>query len=86
MAGPGDQVSAYAPTGHDRYTERLAGTDLSRVFYVYGIEDMIVGRLSEDEVGFLTSSGSRVLPVDRGHVPMFEDPEVARQVAAALAE
>ena len=95
MAGPGDQVSAYAPpwscaswgaTGHDRYTERLAGTDLSRVLYVYGSEDMIVGRLTEDEVGFLTSSGSRVLPVDGGHVPMFEDPEVARQVAAALAE
>ena len=47
---------------------------------------MIVGRLTEDEVGFLTSSGSRVLPVDGGHVPMFEDPEVAGQVAAALAE
>ena len=56
------------------------------MFYVYGIEDMIVGRLTDDEVGFLTSSGSRVLPVDGGHVPMFEDPEVARQVAAALAE
>ena len=36
-------------TGHDRYTERLAGTDLSRVLYVYGIEDMIVGRLTDDE-------------------------------------
>ena len=50
-------------TGHDRYTERLAGTDLSRVLYVYGNEDMIVGRLTDDEVGFLTSSGSRVLAV-----------------------
>ena len=55
-------------TGHDRYTERLAGTDLSRVLYVYGIEDMIVGRLTEDEVGFPTSSGSRVLAVQGGHV------------------
>ena len=73
-------------TGHDRYTERLAGTDLSRVLYVYGIEDMIVGRLTEDEVGFLTSSGSRVLAVQGGHVSMFEDPEVARRIAAALAE
>ena len=45
-------------TGRDRYTERLAGTDLSRVLYVYGSEDMIVGRLTEDEVGFLTSSGA----------------------------
>ena len=73
-------------TGHDRYTERLAGTDLSRVFYVYGIEDMIVGRLTEDEARFLTSSGSRVLAVQGGHVSMFEDPEVAGQIAAALAE
>ena len=73
-------------TGHDRYTERLAGTDLSRVLYVYGSEDMIVGRLTEDEVRFLTSSGSRVLAVQGGHVSMFEDPEVARQIAAALAE
>ena len=73
-------------TGHDRYTERLAGADLSRVLYVYGIEDMIVGRLTDDEVGFPTSRGSRVLPVDGGHVAMFEDPEVAAQIAAALAE
>ena len=73
-------------TGHDRYTERLAGTDLSRVLYVYGLEDMIVGRLTEDEVGFLTSRGSRVLAVQGGHVSMFEDAEVARRIAAALAE
>ena len=73
-------------TGHDRYTERLAGTDLSRVLYVYGIEDMIVGRLTDDEVGFLTSSGSRVLAVQGGHASMFEDPEVVRQIAAALAD
>ena len=53
-------------TGHDRYTERLAGTDLSRVLYVCGNEDMIVGRLTEDEVGFLSSSGSRVLAVQGG--------------------
>ena len=45
-------------TGRDRYTERLAGTDLSRVLYGYGSEDMIVGRLTEDEVGFLSSSGA----------------------------
>ena len=74
------------PVPIDRYTERLAGTDLSRVLYVYGVEDMIVGRLTEDEVGFLTSSGSRVLAVQGGHASMFEDPEIARQITAALAE
>ena len=56
------------------------------MLYVYGSEDMIVGRLTEDEVGFPTSSGSRVLAVQGGHVAMFEDPEVAGQIAAALAE
>ena len=71
-------------TGHDRYTQRLAGTDLSRVLYVYGSEDMIVGRLTADEVSFLTSRGSRVIAVPGGHTSMFEDSEVAAQIAAAL--
>lgn len=30
-------------TGHDLYTQRLAGADLSRVIYVYGSEDLTVG-------------------------------------------
>ena len=84
----GESGAGAAVPGADRpsYTERLAGTDLSRVLYVYGVEDMIVGRLTEDEVGFLTSSGSRVLAVQGGHASMFEDPEIARQITAALAE
>ena len=66
-------------TGHDRYTERLAGTDLlSRVLYVYGSEDMIVGRLTEDEVGFPTSRGSRVLAVQGGHVVDVRGPRGRR--------
>ena len=86
--GAGDPGAAHhgshRPTTATR--KRLAGTDLSRVLYVYGSEDMIVGRLTDDEAGFLTSSGSRVLAVQGGHGSMFEDPEVARQIAAALAE
>ena len=36
------------------------------MLYVYGNENMIVGRLTDDEVGFLISSGSRVLAVQGG--------------------
>ena len=62
------------------------GADLSRVLYVYGREDMIVGRLTEDEERFLTSRGASVMAVSAGHASMFEDSEVARRIAAALSQ
>ena len=71
-------------TGHDRYTQRLAGADLSRVLYVYGRDDIIVGRLTDAEERFLTSRGARVMAVPAGHASMFEDSEIARRIAAAL--
>ena len=55
-------------TGHDRYTERLAGTDLSRVLYVYG----------ERSWAGMTTKSASWQPLQGGHVSMFEDP-VARQ-------
>ena len=73
-------------TGHDRYTQRLAGADLSRVLYVYGRHDVIVGRLTADEERFLTSAGATVMAVPAGHASMFEDGEIARRIAAALSQ
>ena len=81
-------------TGHDRYTQRLAGTDLGNVIYVYGTHDRTVGRLTEAEVEFLESRGSTVLPVHSSlpelegddHASMLLDPEVANQIVAALNE
>ena len=52
-----------AGLGFNRYTELLAATDLSKVTYVYGELDEQVGRLSEDEVNFLTSKGATVVQV-----------------------
>ena len=70
---------------HDRYTERLARTDLSRVIFVYVTADEQVGRLSEAEDSFLTSRGSTVIKVEGGHHgSMFEDPETARRIVEAL--
>ena len=76
-----------AATGHDRYTERLAGTDLQRVIYVYGTNDMAVGRLTDPEIAFLESKRSPVIAVqDGGHRSMFEDPDVAKRISDALNE
>ena len=70
---------------HDRYTARLAGTDLSRVIYVYGTADEAIGRLSEAEDSFLRSRGSTVIKVEGGHhTSMFEDPDTIRRIVAAL--
>lgn len=74
-------------TGHDRYTELLRGRDLQRVVYVYGTNDIAVGRLTDDEVTFLESAGSTVIAVQDGsHTSMFEDPEVARRISDAFNE
>ena len=76
-----------AATGHDRYTRRLAGTDLEQVIYVYGTNDMAVGRLTDAEVAFLDAKGSTVIPVqDGGHTSMFMDPDVAKRISDALNE
>ncbi|MDD9985020.1 MAG: hypothetical protein OXQ31_01970 [Spirochaetaceae bacterium] len=72
-------------TGHDRYTERLAETDLQKVIYVYGTLDDTVGRLTEDEVEFLESGGATVIPIpDGGHASTFEDVDAVQEVSEAL--
>ena len=74
-------------TAHDRYTERLAGTDLQRVIYVYGSADTVVGRLTDEEAAFLQSGGSRVIAVQGGsHLSVVIDPAVVRQILDALQE
>ena len=75
-----------AATGHDRYTERLAETDLRKVIYVYGTLDEAVGRLSEGEVGFLESRGAKVIPLQDGrHDSMFGE-DAAQRISEALQE
>ena len=74
-------------TAHDRYTERLADTDLQRVIYVYGSADTVVGRLTDEEAAFLESRGSRVIAVHGGsHLSLVTDPAVVRQILDALQE
>lgn len=79
------EMRIQAATGHDRYTERLAERDLGRVIYVYGTEDRHVGRLTEDEVGFLKSRGATVVVAEGGHHgSMFEDMDVVQEITEAL--
>ena len=74
-------------TGCDCYTTLLADTDLERVIYVYGTNDMAVGRLTDDEVAFLKSNESTVIAVQDGdHRSMFDDPDVAQRISDALNE
>lgn len=74
-------------TGHDRYTKRLADTDLRQVIYVYGTQDNLVGRLTDDEVGFLKSRGATVIALQGGHhTSMLEDVEAAQRISEALQE
>ena len=76
-----------AATGHDRYTERLADTDLRRVIYVYGTLDELVGRLTDEEVGFLESRGATVIAIQDGdHTSMFENEDAAEEISNALRE
>ena len=79
------EMRMQAATGHDRYTERLAGRDLGRVIYVYGTEDVQVGRLTEDEVRFLKSRGAEVIVAEGGdHGSMFYDMDVVQEISDAL--
>ncbi len=73
-------------TGHDRYTKRLAETNLQKVIYVYGTQDVQVGRLTDDEVGFLKSRGARVIDIQGDHDSMFVDPAAAQKISDALQE
>ena len=74
-------------TGCDCYTTLLAGMDLQRVIYVYGTNDMAVGRLTDAEVAFLDAKGSTVIAVQDGsHTSMFDDPDVAQMISDALNE
>jgi hypothetical protein len=73
-------------TGHDRYTERLADTDLQKVIYVYGTLDEAVGRLTEDEVGFLSSRGATIIALQDGRHDSMFGVDAAQQISDALQE
>lgn len=66
-AGDRNMARLAASLGQHRYSERLADTDMSNVVYVYGTTDEQVGRLTVDEVSFLTSRGADVIEYEGGH-------------------
>lgn len=66
-AGDRNMARLAASLGQHRYSERLADIDMSNVVYVYGTTDEQVGRLTADEVLFLTSRGADVIEYEGGH-------------------
>ena len=74
-------------TFHDRYTARLAGTDLSKVIYAYATADTVVGRLSDAEIRFLEEAGSTVIAGEgAGHATLWLDRAVLERIREALDE
>ena len=74
-------------TFHDRYTERLAATDLHQAVYVYGTADTVVGRLSDAEVRFLEENGSTVIVAEgANHYSLALDQTVLDRIHDALQE
>jgi len=53
--------------GHNRYTEKLQNTDLSKLIYYYGKKDQSVGKLTDAEIKFLENKGATVVGFDGGH-------------------
>ena len=74
-------------TFHDRYTERLAGTDLHKAIYAYATADTVVGRLSEAEIRFLDENGVTVIAGEgANHVSLALDHGVLTRIREALLE
>jgi pimeloyl-ACP methyl ester carboxylesterase len=72
-------------TFHDRYTRRLAGTDLSTAIYAYATADTVVGRLSEPELRFLEESGATVIAGEgANHVSLAFNQDVIARIRDAL--
>ncbi|AZQ62465.1 alpha/beta hydrolase [Flammeovirga pectinis] len=61
--------------GKNRYTTLLKDKDLSNVIYAYGQKDEPVGRLTKNEVDFLTSKNATVIEIPNGgHGSMIDLP------------
>ena len=56
-----------AAIGKPRYSEELAGKDLSNVTYFYAINDKNVGKLSDSELKFLKSKDVKIFKTNTGH-------------------
>lgn len=62
-----------ADLGSKRFMELLRGFDLSKLTFVYGDRDRLVGSLTSEEVTFLETRGARVVRLHDGdHRDMFD--------------
>ena len=63
-----------AALGMNKYTQQLdAIEDLSKVTYVYGSTDQLVGSLTAEEVAFLESKNANIIEGSGGHDETFND-------------
>ena len=80
------QLAFQGVLARHRYTQALAGTDLSKVIFAYGTMDRRVGRLTEQEVEFLESRNARVVAVEGGHASMAEQAAARARILELVAQ
>lgn len=56
-----------AGLGYHRYSQLLSDLDLSNVTFIASTQDEQVGRLTDQEIAFLTGHGAEVISVDADH-------------------
>ena len=64
--------------GENRYQNILRNVHLNNIFYLYGSRDKAVGKLSDEEIRFLTNKGAQVERFEGGHdvqdIEVFSSP------------
>lgn len=73
----GDQnmMRLAAGLGYHRYSQLLADLDLSNVTFIASTRDEQVGRLTNQEIAFLTARGAEVIFVDADHETAILEPD-----------
>lgn len=67
----------------ERFTQKITGTDLSNVVFVYGTIDGSTGRLTDAEIEFLTQRRANVVELtNTDHDGMFFEPGSSRVIEA----
>ncbi len=61
-----------AGLGYNRFMSLLKNKNLENVVYAFGTLDEQVGRLSTEEINFLTSKEVRVIAIDKDHTETID--------------
>ncbi len=70
-----------AGVGYNRYVDSLVNMDLSKLMYVYGKVDGVVGRLLPEEITMLENTNAAIVGVENGdHFSPFDIPQMTQML------